>query len=234
MADTKAHQKYRSKVQMQKNGKGKIYPGVTTILKNLGWSTFNLLKWTREQMAAGEDPEAIKRDSGDSGTCCHKMVERHVRAQLGLKDLGDSFLRDFDANQIQQAENGFLGFLKWEATQDFRYVASEMKVLSEKWLFGGTADIIVMDAEGWIHLIDIKTGSGIYDDMIAQTASYSKAYEEQEGVEVRQNHIVRLDKGAEEGAYEHRVISKKEMGWGWKVFLCARELHELHKRRELK
>ena len=234
MADTKAHQRYRSKVQMQKNGLGKIFPGVTTIIgANLGWNGFILLKWTREKALSGEDPDAIRDDSADSGTCCHKMVEYYIRRALG-EDVGDPDLSDFDANQIKSAENGFRAFLKWEPTQDFRYVASEMEVVSEEWLFGGTADIITVDAKGRIHLIDIKTSGGIYDEMKIQTAAYSKAYEEQEGVQVYQNHIVRLDKEDEEGSYEHHVISRKEIDWGWSVFVLLRELHEKHKRKELK
>ena len=221
MADTKAHQRYRSKVIMQKNGLGKILPGVTTVIDgNLGWNKRILMAWSRKTALAGEDPDAVRDEAGISGTCAHLMVECHIK---GIQP----DLSNFTPCQVEKAENGFLAFLDWEqGQQGLKYGRLEFGVVSEEWAYGGTVDIEAFSGDD-LWMIDLKTSKGLYPEMKIQVAAYAKAYEEQEGRKIDQCHLLQLNK--EDGAFHHYTIPNDTIEAAWEVFKRLRELHGMKK-----
>jgi len=217
---TKAHQRYRLK-PINGEKKGKIVPGVTTILGNqLAWNKNVLIAWARREALAGRDPDKVRDEAADSGTCTHYLIECHIK---GI----EPDLKDFTQAQIDKAETGFLAFLDWEKENRLDYKDIEIGVVSEQYRYGGTVDMIARN-NGDLWLIDLKTSRNIYPEHKIQTAAYKYAYEEQEGVEIARCIIVQLSK--EDGSFQHHKLSKEQVDDGWEVFRLCRQLYDLQKR----
>ena len=223
---TQAHQRYRSRIDMQKNGKGKIFPGVTTILDTeLGWNKRTLINWARREAMADRDPDLVLQDAGDIGTLTHNMIEAHIRGE-------DADTSHFSAEQIKQAENGYLAFLEWEP-DDIEYLYIEQEVISETLRYGGTLDIIAQ-TEGVVAQIDLKTSKYIYDEQKVQLAAYKYAYEEMIGLflqtptifepeefagrpeQIDECHILHLSKV--DGSFVHYKIPKVQIWASFQIF----------------
>jgi len=216
---TKAHTRYRLK-PTEDFPRGEIVPGVTTILSGqLGWSKNALIAWARRSALAGQDPDKIRDEAADSGTCCHYMVECHIK---GI----DTDLKDFTAAQIDKAETGFLAFLDWEKDCKLDYQKIEHGVVSELYRYGGTCDMIAK-RNGDLWLLDLKTSKGIYAEHKIQTAAYAYAYEEQEQERINECHILQLNK--ETGGFQHHKITAEEIEIGFTVFKLCRELYDWQK-----
>ena len=64
------------------------------------------------------------------------------------------------------------------------------------------------------------------DDHVIQLGAYCHMYERiQPKAKIEYGYVLRLDK--ETGAFTHHNISRKQLDWGWKVFLCCLELDKL-------
>ena len=217
---TKAHTRYRLKAT-ESWPKGEIVPGVTTILGNqLAWNKNVLIAWARRTALAGQDPDKIRDEAADSGTCAHYLVECHIK---GIEP--DTI--DFTQAQIDKGETGFLAFLDWEKENKLDYEHIELGVVSEEYRYGGTVDMIAKK-NGSLWLLDLKTSKGIYAEHKIQVSAYSHAFTEQEGQEVQEHHIIQLNK--EDGSFQHHRLSNQQIEDGWEVFKLCRKLYDLKKR----
>jgi hypothetical protein len=213
MAKTKAHTAYKLK-------DGTRVKGVTTILNNLGWNKNVLVAWARRTALAGEDPQAVLKEAGTIGTLAHYLCECDIKGEEADVD-------DYSAEQIEKAENAFLGYLEWKKMTNPKYEAIELKMVSEKYKIGGTADFIAR-INGSLVLADIKTSKGIYPEMYCQLAAYRKMYLEiQPKASIESAMILKLDKNS--GNFSHHFVGKPQLEWGWKVFKACMELEKLHK-----
>jgi len=152
MAKIKAHTAYKLK-------DGSRVKGVTTILNNLGWNKNILMAWSRRTALAGDDPEAVLKEAGAIGTLAHYLCE------CDIKDI-EADTSDYSAEQIEKAENAFLGYLEWKKMTKPQYEAIELKMVSEEYKVGGTADFVAR-INGALVLGDFKTSKGIYPEMTA-------------------------------------------------------------------
>lgn len=217
---TKAHKRYRLKPTDQ-FPKGEIVPGVTTILGGqLAWNKNSLIAWARREALAGRDPDKIRDEAADSGTCTHYLVECHIK---GI----EPDLKDFTQNQIDKGETGFLAFLEWEKENALEYVHIELPVVSEQWRYGGIVDMVAKK-NGQLWLLDLKTSKAIYAEHKIQVAAYRNAYEEQSANSIQQCHIIQLNK--ETGGFQHHHLNNDEVLMGWMVFRHCRELYDLQKK----
>ena len=213
MAKTKAHTAYKLK-------NGSRVKGVTTILNNLGWNKNVLVAWARRTALAGDDPDAVLKEAGAIGTLAHYLCECDIKGE-------EPELDDYSAEQIEKAENAFLGYLEWKKMTKPKYEAIELKMVSEKYKVGGTADFVARINNSLV-LGDIKTSKGIYPEMTAQLAAYRKMYIEiQPKAKIESAMILKLDKNS--GAFSHHFVGKSQLDWGWKVFEHCVALEELHK-----
>ena len=213
MAKTKAHTAYKLK-------NGSRVKGVTTILNNLGWNKNVLVAWARRTALAGDDPDAVLKEAGAIGTLAHYLCECDIKGE-------EPELDDYSAEQIEKAENAFLGYLEWKKMTKPKYEAIELKMVSEKYKVGGTADFVARINNSLV-LGDIKTSKGIYPEMTAQLAAYRKMYIEiQPKAKIESAMILKLDKNS--GAFSHHFVGKSQLDWGWKVFEHCMALEELHK-----
>ena len=214
-ANTRQHTVY-------KTSDGERLPGVTTVINELGWNKNMLIAWSRREALAGNDPDKIKNEAAKPGTLTHSFIERHIKGEKVDTS-------DFTENQIELAKNSYFAFVEWERAMKPNYLGTEIQLVSEKYRFGGTADMIG-EIGGELVLADWKTSKGIYPEMTIQIAAYKIAYEEMNpGKKVHHGGILRLDR--ETSAYDYHDISSKKMEWGWEVFQHCLALYALKKKK---
>jgi hypothetical protein len=195
---------------------GKRVPGVTTILSVLNKPV--LVKWANNLGLQGIDSSKYVDEKATIGTCCHYMVECHVK---GSKP----DLSEFSPHDVELAENGFLKFLDWEKLYGpLVLLGSEMVLVSEAMRCGGTIDLFV-ELNGIPTLLDIKTsGSGIWPEMKHQVSAYNAILWEN-GYRPEQVFILRVGRSADEG-FEFQRIGNLDKHL--RVFELCRELYDLN------
>jgi len=200
--------------------KGERVKSVTTLINaHLGWNKGVLIGWTRKICMAGQDSMVELKTAGRIGTLAHEMIEQFIKG-------GRVFLDGYDAKEISQAKTAYYAYYEWEKKRKPKYIENELKMVSEKYGYGGTCDAICI-VNNKLTLLDFKTSSGVYDEFIIQLAAYRQMYQENTGKKIQQAILLKLDKEGE-GYEEHRITLRK-LNWGWKVFKLVLKLQELKK-----
>lgn len=214
MSKTKAHIRYRL-------ASGEIVPGVTTITgSQIGWNKQVLINWANRMGLKGIDSSKYKDDKAEIGTLAHAMVTDWL---LGIK----TDTSDYSKNQITAAENSALSFYEWAKNKRIKPILVEIPFVSERHKFGGKPDIYA-DIDGDLELIDLKTGSGIYEEMIVQVAAYGELLVEG-GHEVAVIRILNIPR-TEDEAFVERIIGKKQREIAWKIFRNCLGNYQLRKK----
>jgi len=199
----KAHIRYKLK-----DGTG--VPGTTTITGvELGWNKRVLINWSNRIGLEGISVGAYVDDKADIGKLAHSMVTDWI---LDKKTETD----DYSKNQIVAAENSALSFFEWAKHKKIKPILIEKPLVSEKHRVGGTPDIYA-DIDGVFELIDLKTGSGIYPEMVIQVVAYKNLLVEN-GHSVESVRILNIPRTEDESFLE-RQISKAHQEIAWKIFL---------------
>lgn len=182
-----AHQSY-------KLASGVRVPGASTIAKLCDDNTSQLMGWAWRLGCEGKDYRKVRDNAATLGSCAHFMIECYLKGQE--PDL-DSIPKDLQ----DKATVAFDKFKGWWSYGSYKLLSSEAQMVSEAHRFGGTADIVAVDPSGDVHLVDIKTSSGIYLSYRCQLAAYRQLCDENratagipEGKQVAQCHIVRVGK----------------------------------------
>lgn len=197
---------------------GTRVPGVTTVLGILAKPA--LIAWANKMGLQGIDTTKYVDAAANVGTCCHAMIEAHLKGQL-FDD------HAYDRATIDIAENGYIKYLEWEGQHKLEDIHSELQLVSEKYRFGGTIDLYCL-LDGVTTLVDFKTNqSGIYDEMMHQVAGGYRLLLEEHGMEVQQVLIIRVGK-TDNMDMETRFIGNWE--WHANVFLDALRLYQTLKR----
>jgi len=196
---------------------GTRVPGVTTILSVL--SKPALIRWANKMGLSGIDTAKYVDEAARAGTAAHEMIQCHLT--------GVAFDRSQYAEDLLDiAENGYLKYLDWEKQQTLDDIHSEMMLVSEKNRYGGQIDLYCK-LNGVYTLVDFKTNSsGVYPEMMHQTAGGYRKLLEENGYPVQKVIIIRLGKS------DNMDLETKEVGnWDshWRVFELCRELYELLK-----
>lgn len=173
--------------------------GVTTALQVLAkpalipWATGCASKYFEENVKPGQCLDevqianlakemrwAYKNRSGeaaDMGTWVHKFAEDYVLGKNPTEPVNP---------KLQKAVRSFK---KWFDESDIEVISSEQKLCSRKHRLAGTVDLICK-LDGKLTIVDWKTGSGIYPEMMLQMGAYSEMYEEEFGKKVEQVGVV--------------------------------------------
>jgi len=208
---SKAHIRYRTK-------DGAIVPGVTTVLNLLAKPA--LVPWANRMGLQGIDTSKYVDDKADIGTLAHAMITDKLIGK-------ETDTTDYSKNQIDLAENSCLSFWEWEKDHKIESVEFvERPLVSEAYRFGGTLDIYAV-VNGKREIIDLKTGSGIYDEHIYQVAVLKRLLEEN-GFTVAATRVVNIPR-AETEAFGERVISETENRVGWEIFKNLLSVYYLKK-----
>lgn len=207
-----------------KNAEGQRLPGVTTVIgQNLGWNKEPLLIWANKMGQEGKHHRDVSEKAADTGTIAHAMVEAELKEQ-DWKQLVD--MRGITDDQIGLAENAYLAWLEWANTVNFQLVASEMELISEELQVGATIDIAAIKSEN--SIVDIKTSTGIYADMIIQLAAYGMVYNEiYPDDQIKSYYILKLGKEDGSFSYNYWPAGSPLIEAGGQVFKHLREIHKL-------
>jgi hypothetical protein len=212
---------------------GKFVPGVTSILRVLDKPA--LVQWAANMCAEmlRDHPERIRATPTEWEAICKEAKTAHRRASKAAADIGtevhrfaEAFLSGerIDLPEDPRARNGALAFKDWHHAHDVRPLATERRVFSKRWWFCGTTDFIGQ-IDGTPCILDFKTSSGLYPEMVLQLAAYAIAIEEELGNDARfdDGWIIRLDKKT--GKFEPYHIPLKD---GYRdAFLRVKEAYEL-------
>lgn len=207
----KAHIRY-------KNADGYIVPGITTVLGLMNKPA--LVPWANKLGLQNIDVAKYVDDKAAIGTLGHCMI---TDALEGKK----TDTSDYSSNQIDLATNCALSFWQWEKEHPIEEVYFvERPLVSETYGFGGTLDIYAK-INGRREIIDLKTGSGIYDEHIWQVATLKKLLEEHD-YQIDGTRIINIPR-AETEAFLQRSASDRENELGWKIFLNLLNVYNLKK-----
>jgi hypothetical protein len=207
---TKAHQRYRLK-------DGTIVPGVTTPINLLAKPA--LIPWANKLGLKNIDVNSYVDDKANIGTLAHAIVTDHL---TGKK----TDFSDYDPKQISQSENSFLSYLEWEKEHPIKAIFVERPFVHEELKFGGTGDIYG-ELLNKLELIELKSGSGIYDEHVYQIAANKKLLE-YHGFKVDKCRILNIPRTEDESFIE-KVCNDKELEDGWEIFQCLLKIYYLKK-----
>ena len=194
--------------------------GVTTIISaNLGWNIEALMHWSNMIGQQGKSHRDVAGKEADAGTCGHYLIDCHIKNRK-------ADISKFPVDILEKGETCFLNFLEWEKMVNLRVHKTEINLVSETHGYGGTPDCIgyVIDK---LAILDWKTGSGIYEDMIIQLPAYKQLWEENNPdiPLLGGYHLLRI--GKEDASFHHHHWDN--LSEGWETFQHLLKIHKLHK-----
>jgi hypothetical protein len=183
---------------------GEQYPSVTTILTAL--ANDGITAWKLRVGLA--EASRISKDATDYGTDLHALVEivnRDNRHALGP-----------GVQEIVQA------YIDWFDEHVERVIGAEKLLVSRRYGYAGTTDVIVvMRGDTDATIVDLKSSKTALGqhEWALQTAAYALAAEE-DGLDVRRRIIVRMPR-AEPGALYIHEFDPEELLTDQRAFLAV-------------
>ncbi|MBI2450765.1 MAG: hypothetical protein HYV52_00280 [Parcubacteria group bacterium] len=158
------------------------YPRVTAITKIKANPA--LYKWYADS-ASFSDAEKAKKTSASEGSLLHEVVESILSMPQGA-----------DVEKIQEipasVRPAVEKFIEFKNQNKITPLSIEERAVSKKHGYAGTIDALV-ELNGQIGVLDIKTSSGIWRDYGLQTAAYIEALNEKHFPLIKNRWILRLD-----------------------------------------
>lgn len=210
MAKTKAHQRYRLKDRT-------IVPGVTTIVGVLNKPA--LVPWANKMGLKGIDTQRYVDDKADIGTLAHALIIGELTGQ----EIDTS---EYSQQQIDAAENACLSFYEWQKKHDLSILLAEEPLVSEQYKFGGQYDIYGV-INGTLELLDLKTGSGIWEEHYYQLGGYLLLLEEHNHA-INQIRILNIPRSEDEN-FQEVIISGRMMELSKEMFLDCLSIYNRKK-----
>lgn len=135
-----------------------MWKHLKTILNDRAISKFDL------DEAKGLHTVRLK-EAATIGTKIHDWIEEYVK--------GNKPPMPDEANVLQ----GVNAWLSWVEKNKIHFIASELMLYSKKYDFCGQMDYLAYVGDKWweLYVGDYKTSNGLYNDVMLQTAAYSKA-----------------------------------------------------------
>jgi hypothetical protein len=192
-----------------------FYPSVTSVLQYMPKAKF-FEQWLKE---VGFNADIIMRRAGEEGTQLHEAVERLLRGEQieWMDDFGK-------AKYSQTVWEMILKFIEFWNLAKPKLIESEKFVYSDVYKYAGTTDLIV-ELDGEIWLIDIKTSNTYHRSFELQVAAYARAYTEITGVEIQRTGVLWM-KSTKRGPSKKK---NEYQGKGWEL----KAVDEVDKNHEL-
>ena len=216
MSKTKAHQRYRLK-PTDDWPKGRIVPGVTTIVGILDKPA--LVPWANRMGLKGIDTRKYVDDKADIGTLAHALII----GELTEQEVDTS---DYSQQQIDAAENARLSFYEWQKKHKLEIITAEESLVSEEYKFGVKYDIFGL-IDGVQELLDLKTGSGIWEEAYYQLGGYLILLEEN-ARHVGRIRILNIPRSEDEN-FQEIVLSGRMMDLSKEMFMDCLSIYERKK-----
>ena len=153
-----------------KNKDSKRLQGATTIAKNVGWWLSPLMWWANKQGLEGRTLQESYDTATIPGTIAHYLIECFLKNEEPKMSL------EWSDKDIAKAQTAFDNFHKWAQQFKFKPLHVEPNLISEKYQYGGTPDVIA-EVLGEPAIVDWKTGR-IYESTFLQLAAYGQLCKE--------------------------------------------------------
>lgn len=193
-------------------------PGVTTVINSV-LAKPALIHWAWDLGTKNIDYRKFRDDKADIGSLTHYFILCHLKNEEPNTD-------DYTANQIDRAENSLLSFFEWEQNYPLEPILIEIPLVSERYKFGGTPDILAK-INGDNCLVDVKTGKAIYLEYLYQLAAYKLLLEEH-NYKVDSARILNIPRTEDESFLDKKVGNlEKEK----EIFLHCLAIYNLRKQK---
>lgn len=197
---------------------GSRVPGTTTVIGRFKDSG-GLIHWAWTEGREGRDYRVTRDNAANSGTIGHEMVERHIKGEPIPEESND-----YPVDVWMRAKQAFSSYLDWERHTKLKVIATEVRMVSERYRYGGTLDA-VGEIDGKLCLLDWKTGGVYGDTVIPQLAAYINLWNEHhpDAPITGGAHIGQFSKT--EADFTHRYFA--DVSDGWEAFKRMRELYDI-------
>jgi hypothetical protein len=189
---------------------GKYYPSVTYVLGYYPKGKF-FENWLKQ---VGFSADYIVKKAAEEGTQVHELAEEYLNG-VELNFLDDRGRPQYNPDVWQM----FLRFVEFWETHNPTLIETEVHLFSDELKIAGTCDLIVeMNGELW--LLDLKTSNQIQTVYELQTAVYGQCYEECFGKKIDRYGILWL-KSSKRGSKKDKMQGK-----GWEIVESSRTFEE--------
>ncbi len=183
---------------------GKRKTGVTTFIGIIDksmmlipWAVGMALDYVRDNMdvlkldptevysRAQEAHNAEKEKAGDLGTAIMAWIENYIKGLEPEMPTNENVLQ------------GVLSFLQWKDEHKVKFLSTERLVYSKKHDYVGKMDLEI-EIDGKRYCADIKSGNGLYPEVMLQLAGYMMADVEESKRKYEGRWAIRVSKETEE------------------------------------
>ena len=189
---------------------GKYYPSVTYVLGYYPKGKF-FENWLKQ---VGFASDYIVKKAAEEGTQVHELCEAYLNGEE-LKFLDDKGHPQYNPDVWQM----FLRFVEFWETIKPTLIETEVHLFSDVLQVAGTCDLII-EIDGKLWLLDLKTSNQLQTTYELQTAVYGQCYEECFGRKIDHYGILWL-KSSKRGAKKGKMQGK-----GWEVVESTRSFDE--------
>lgn len=169
------------------------------------------------------------RTAADIGTAVHRMVELDLRRapEAEVAGVPQQMLQAND--DIDTAHQCHAEWRRWRADHDVRVVLLEEPIVSERFQYGGTPDLVAV-VDGALALLDVKTAktaSEVWrDQRLAMSAHHRLVMEARPDLEIKGFHLLQLPKDG--GAAAHHMFP--DLAEEWDMFWLQLECLKIERR----
>ena len=189
---------------------GKYYPSVTYVLGYYPKGKF-FENWLKQ---VGFSADYIVKKAAEEGTQVHELAEAYLNGEE-LNFLDERGRPQYNPDVWQM----FLRFVEFWETHKPTLIETEVHLFSDELKIAGTCELIVeMNGELW--LLDLKTSNQLQTVYELQTAVYGQCYEECFGKKIDRYGILWL-KSSKRGSKKDKMQGK-----GWEVVESSRSFEE--------
>lgn len=173
-----------------------------------------LMGWAVKMHKQGIDYRKFTDDAADIGMIAHFMAQCHLTGKM-------ADLEEFTTCEIALARVAFDKFVDFWDKNKMEVIDVEVQLVSEKYRYGGTIDLIAFDHKHQHGVVwDWKTSKSIYESHLFQVAGYFQLWNETSKLlKAERASICRV--GREEGDdFQIKRIPKAKMPLYWNCFLA--------------
>ena len=189
---------------------GQYYPSVTYVLGYYPKGKF-FENWLKQ---VGFASDYIVKKAAEEGTQTHELCEAYLNGEeLNFLDSNGRPQCNPDVWQM------FLRFVEFWETFKPTLIETEVHLFSDELKVAGTGDLIV-EINGELWLLDLKTSNQLQTVYELQTAVYGQCYEECFGKKIDRYGILWLKSS------KRKASTGKMQGKGWEVVESSRTFEE--------
>lgn len=200
------------------NAAGEEVPSTTTIInkyKDVG----GLMYFAWSEGKAGRGLNESRDRAGDVGSMLHGQIDAFLKDELwGLPV-------DAHPEDAQIAARLYATFREWWAHNKIEVVATETSLVSETYQYGGTVDLVGNYPGGGLIIMDWKTSSAFYQEMLLQMAAYRRLWQECKQQVIERATLALFSKT--DRKIKFYPVTNEQMGLGFEKFLLLRKAYDM-------